>query len=140
MAALYRESKMRAKIMVIEDERATRDSISFFLVAQGYNVVTAANGKEALAELDMCADLGTKIALIILDLRMPVMSGEEFLCQAKAVKNLPPVIVMSSCLEDFDPESCEGVRPAAVLRKPFREDLLLSEVNEVLDSRVGTRG
>ena len=61
---------MRAKILVIEDERATRDSISFFLAAQGYNVVTATNGKEALELLAKQV-----FEMVLLDIEMPVMNA-----------------------------------------------------------------
>ncbi len=124
---------MRAKILVIEDERATRDSISFFLAAQGYNVVTATNGKEAMEEIERCRDVGSLISLLILDLRMPVMSGEEFLSQVARYRSFPPVIVMSGCLEEFKLDTPGSVVPDVVLKKPFREEDLLREVGNLLD-------
>lgn len=126
---------MRAKILVIEDERAARDSISFFLAAQGYNVVTATNGREALDEFDRCRDVGETLALLILDLRMPVMSGQEFLAQAAKYPCFPPVIVMSGCLEEFKLDVPGSIVPDAVLKKPFREEDLLREVAFLLDKR-----
>ncbi len=120
--------------MVIEDERATRDSISFFLAAQGYNVVTAMHGKDALDEIERCEDIGGFISLIILDLRMPVMSGEEFLNRAKKLNLQIPVIVMSGCIEDFCLESDTILKPAAILTKPFKEQQLIETVRDILEN------
>lgn len=124
---------MRAKILVIEDERATRDSISFFLLNQGYNVITASNGKIALEEIERCRDVGCTLSLIILDLCMPVMSGEEFLAQSAKFATLPPIIVMTGCLEEFSLDNPGSAVPAVILRKPFREEDLIKAVQNLLE-------
>lgn len=61
-------------VMVIDDDKAIRESISEILKLKGYNVVPCSNGKEGINFLRKSAP-----CLILLDLMMPVMNGWEFL-------------------------------------------------------------
>jgi CheY-like chemotaxis protein len=63
-----------APILVIEDDDDVRDSLSTFLQEEGYQVRTAANGRDALELLAT----DPVVCLILLDLTMPVMDGWEF--------------------------------------------------------------
>jgi CheY-like chemotaxis protein len=80
-------------ILIVEDEKILSDAYSMILQAENYAVHVASDGKQAL---DYIAK--HKPDLILLDLRMPVMSGIEFLENAKLSKNYPdiPVIVFSN--------------------------------------------
>lgn len=124
---------MRKKVMLVEDERATRDSVSFLLLANGYNVITGTNGLEALEMLRECEDMCKDINLIILDIRMPVMSGTEFLQHATEFNKLPPVVVMSGCLDDYDLNKLGSVQPTAILPKPFKESMFLQTIDNVIN-------
>ena len=62
-----------ATILVVEDHADLRDMLAILLESEGYEVRTATNGAEALARLSE-----TLPALILLDLMMPVMTGDEF--------------------------------------------------------------
>lgn len=80
-------------ILVIEDERILSEACQIILEAEGYKVHVSSDGKQALNFLKE-----TKPDLILLDLRMPVMNGVEFLKSAELAKNSPglPVIVFSN--------------------------------------------
>ena len=64
---------MGAPILVVEDHPDLRDLLAVLLESEGFKVQTAANGAEALRCLDRA-----RPSLILLDLMMPVMSGDEF--------------------------------------------------------------
>ncbi len=118
--------------MVVEDERATRDSVGFILLANNFDIIPTSNGMEALEILKECQGMCKDISLIMLDLRMPVMSGTEFLRHTHMLKNVPPIIVMTGCLEDFDLNEPSMTKPVSVLSKPFKEEELIQAVNDVL--------
>ena len=63
---------------------------------------------------------------------MPVMSGQEFLRHTHLLKEVPPVIIMTGCYEDFELDEPNMTKPAAILSKPFREEQLIKAVDDVL--------
>jgi DNA-binding response OmpR family regulator len=82
--------KKKQNILLVEDDATLSDAFSILLTKEGFNVVTAFNGKEALEKTK-----DTTIDLILLDLLMPVMDGREFL-EAYDNKDLIPIIVFSN--------------------------------------------
>jgi len=82
---------MKKKILLVEDEESLRLLYEEDLKAEGYEVVTAGNGKEALRQLE-----GIKPDLIILDIVMPVMDGMETLGQIMGKKRTIPIIIHTS--------------------------------------------
>lgn len=89
---------MKCRILIVEDERAIRDTYKFVLEDEGYEVVTAENGKDALAQLKSG---GVPPQLILLDLMMPVMNGREFLAARRldpALAGIPVVAI--TCAAD----------------------------------------
>jgi DNA-binding response OmpR family regulator len=82
---------MKKKILLVEDEESLRLLYEEELKAEGYEVVTAGNGKEALQQLK-----GIKPDLIILDIVMPVMDGMETLGQIMGKKRNIPIIIHTS--------------------------------------------
>jgi CheY-like chemotaxis protein len=69
-----RSSLRDEKVLVVEDDDATRESLERFFEDHGYEVISAKNGSEALALLGA----GERPALILLDLMLPVMDGWQF--------------------------------------------------------------
>jgi len=119
-----------AKILIAEDERDIRDLVSFTLTFAGYEVHTAANGREAL-------ELAPQLMpdLILLDVRMPHMTGYET-CQAlkqlDPVKDIP-VVFLSAKGQDVEMQA--GLNAGAVdyILKPFSPDDLARRVTEILE-------
>lgn len=112
-------------VLIVEDEPDLREIMRDVLESEGYRVVTAADGREALASLEDVDSL----CLVLLDLLMPVMDGWDF---HAAFKQLPqaagvPVVVHSSAPE----RAPEGV--ARVLQKPLKLDRMLAVVKEFCD-------
>jgi CheY-like chemotaxis protein len=82
------------QVLIVEDEASIRDELAAILSGDGYDVVIAADGREALERLHW----GLRPAVILLDLRMNVMTGWEFRAEQKkeaAVADIP-VIAMTT--------------------------------------------
>lgn len=119
-----------AKILIAEDERDIRELISFTLQFAGYEVVSVQNGAEAVDQA-----LATQPDLILLDVRMPRMTGYQ---ACEALKALPetkdiPVIFLSA--KGQDAEIRQGLEVGAVdyILKPFAPDDLTAQVKRVLE-------
>ena len=113
---------MTHTVLVVEDEEELREMMRDALEQNGYAVVTAAHGQEALSKLAAIDHL----CLVILDLLMPVMDGWDFVGQMRQHSQLAsvPVVVHTSA---------PGQAPAGVtrvLQKPLMFDRLLSIVRE----------
>jgi CheY-like chemotaxis protein len=110
-------------VLVVDDDPDIRETLRFVLEDAGYPVYTAENGKEALAIL---ASQNRLPGLILLDLMMPVMSGEEMLKALKAVKALAqiPVTIVTASGAPMPPLA------TGLLKKPVDLDVLLRLVEK----------
>jgi len=118
---------MRAfTIVVVDDEPDIRAVIADLLAAEGYSVRVAANGLEALEAVH---ELGADRCLVLLDMYMPKMTGEEFLRAVRAEGHLPAlrVIVLSATKPTF--AATAGAR--LCLHKPVALDALLRVVERL---------
>jgi CheY-like chemotaxis protein len=108
------------QVLVVEDDAETLASISELLRLEGYTVVEARNGQEALERLKQ----PPPPAVIILDLLMPVMDGWEFLRRKKQLPELAriPVVVMTAV------GSTAAVGAELILHKPVEPKHLLRTV------------
>jgi CheY-like chemotaxis protein len=109
-------------VLLVEDEEELRELMREALEEEGYAVVTAREGREALeamAHID-------HVCLVLLDLLMPGMNGWDFLDEVKARPELAsvPVVVQTSAPS----RAPQGV--ARVLQKPLQLDRLLSVVHD----------
>jgi two-component system chemotaxis response regulator CheY len=71
---------MTKKVLLVDDSRSVRDSLSELLTSGGYDVLTAEDGLDGLERIEQTSDL----ALVICDVNMPRMSGMEMLKRVKA--------------------------------------------------------
>ncbi len=118
-------------ILVVEDEDAMRELTRRMLARNGYCVLTAANGDEALA---LAREKTGDIQLLITDVVMPHMLGDEVAHQMREMRPDLPLLFMTGYAEPMlgTPEPVEpGV---SLLEKPFSEPALLAKVREVLDT------
>jgi DNA-binding response OmpR family regulator len=124
---------MMSPILLVEDEPSILNLVSMNLLVRGYQVVTAANGGEALAHLDHLDD--EKPELMILDMRLPDVSGWEILEYMNDISSTPmgfPVVVMTASV--LNPEFVISQYPcvAEVLIKPFDINNLMSTIQYVM--------
>jgi CheY-like chemotaxis protein len=111
-------------ILLVEDNTDTRDSMALVLELEGYKVVGAANGQEALNHLDT----NPHPCLILLDLMMPVLDGWGFRVRQRQDPALAaiPVVVISAAGSIDQKAASLGV--AGYLQKPVEIDHLLDMV------------
>lgn len=117
------------KILIAEDERDILDLITFTLRYHGYEVHQASNGQEAL-------DIARKVKpdLIMMDVRMPKMTGYEACRHIKADANLKhiPVIFLSAKGQESEVQTGLEAGATDYILKPFAPDHLVSRVSEIL--------
>jgi CheY-like chemotaxis protein len=123
---------VRPRILVVDDDEDVSEAVSSALVDEGYDVVVAQDGVEALSVLGRVPPP----RLIVLDLTMPRMNGSEF--RRRLGAELPqlaaiPVVVMSADVEGRVKARTLGA--AAFLRKPIRLAELFRTVSEQLAAR-----
>lgn len=118
-----------AKILIAEDERDIRDLVAFTLRFAGHEVFTAANGEEAV-------DLAPKVNpdLILMDVRMPRMTGYEACKVMKASPDMKDIPVVFLSAKGQESEIQQGLEAGAeaYLLKPFAPDQLTTRVREIL--------
>lgn len=118
-----------AKILIAEDERDIRDLVAFTLRFAGHEVFTASNGEEAV-------ELAPKVNpdLILMDVRMPRMTGYEACKIMKADPDLKDIPVVFLSAKGQENEIQQGLASGAedYLLKPFAPDQLTSRVKVIL--------
>lgn len=115
-------------VLIAEDDNEARRAIATMLRGAGYSVIEAANGAEALRY----AHERPEIALIVLDMHMPVMDGWQFLAERTRDPHLrtTPTIVLSE-VPAVHPD-CHNLPVTAYCAKPFRFDFFAELVNGIL--------
>ena len=119
-----------AKILIAEDERDIRDLITFTLRFAGHEVVATANGEEAYEKAqEVLPDL------IMMDVRMPRMTGYEACKLMKQHEELKPIPVVFLSAKGQESEVQAGLEAGAVeyILKPFAPDQLTSRVNALIE-------
>src|SRR2546423_5307904 len=117
---------MTQTILVVDDESKLRDLIRVYLEQEGYHVVEAGHGREALYVARV-----EKPDLIVLDLMMPEMGGYEFM-RAFSKEAGTPVIVLTAKVEDQDKILGLELGADDYVTKPFNVRELIARVRAVL--------
>lgn len=108
--------------MVVEDDHDIRVTLRALLEAEGYTVLSAGNGKDALDILESSAD---KPGLVLIDLMMPIMDGWQLVALMKADATLAGIpFAIQSAYADHHPPS----GAVAIMKKPVDVDRLLALV------------
>ena len=118
-------------ILLVEDDELIRRAMQMVLEWEGYRVDCAGNGQEALDYLRA----GNRPSLIVLDVMMPVLDGEQFRQEQSRDVNLAsiPVIVVSAAV------FAESVDAARHIRKPFEVQELLEAIHEQIAPVIGSK-
>lgn len=117
---------MTLTVLVVDDDQDIRDGIEIYLKNEGYNVLKAQNGLEALEKLEE-----NEVHLIILDIMMPKMDGISATFKIREKRNIP-IIMLSAKAENTDKIHGLSVGADDYITKPFHPLELMARVKSQL--------
>src|SRR5690349_5519993 len=120
-------------ILVIDDDESLRDTIGLMVENEGFRALLAADGTSGLEQA-----LSTRPSLILVDLRMPGLSGVEVCKRLRAAGHKTPVIVLSAMGDEIDKVLLLEIGADDYVVKPFGTRELLARIRAVL--RRSTQG
>lgn len=118
---------MKRRILVVEDDRTLRQTLTYSLGREGYEVHSAVDGEQGLA-----AARSGGFDLILLDVMLPALSGTELLRTIRSEGNATPVLVLSAKGDEID--RVVGLKLGAddYVAKPFSRPELLARIEAIL--------
>ncbi len=119
----------KAPILLTDDEEAIRMVTARALQTKGFEVIQAGSAEEALKELDK----SHSFQLLITDMVMPQMNGEELIAKAKKILPNLPCLLMSGYSDSFEKHTDKAEKPFYFIAKPFALSDLLTTVKEILE-------
>ncbi len=120
---------MAKVIMTVDDSPTIREIVRYALVAEGYTVLQAVDGNEALKMIS-----GTPVDMMITDLNMPGMDGIELIKRARAMPayKFIPIVMLTTESTDGKKQAGKAAGATAWIVKPFKPDELTGVVKKVL--------
>lgn len=118
------------RILVVDDEESIRNLLQRMLTEAGYNVTTAADGQEALDKVSQL-----KVGVVLLDMKMPGMSGMEVLQQLAG--RWPEIcVIMVTAVANLE-TAVDALKRGAYdyITKPFNQDDLIFKIQRALEKR-----
>jgi two-component system cell cycle sensor histidine kinase/response regulator CckA len=123
-------------VLIVDDEESVRSVERNTLQRRGYRTIEAADGREAL---EVHGRLFSDISLVLLDLTMPYMNGEEVLRELKIITPSVKVLLSSGFNEVETVRRFTGQRLAGFLQKPYSAAVLAETVKRILGDETGAR-
>jgi CheY-like chemotaxis protein len=123
--SLPHNSDMKGKILLADDDPEILAALSAALRSEGYEVITANNGREACKHFS-----GQQVDLALLDLKMPVQDGWAAFERLTTANPLLPIIIITARPDQYPLAVAAGV--AAFMEKPLDLPLLLRAIDELL--------
>lgn len=124
----------RPVVLVVDDQPSILEMLSWALYLQGYQPACAGGGQEALEWMENALRTGLYPTVILLDLLMPVMSGDKFLTRLRSCWNvslpIPPVILLTVDKSNHDHLACNDV-----LLKPFHIKDLHERLSKIVQKK-----
>jgi two-component system chemotaxis response regulator CheY len=122
-----------AMILILDDSPAMVMNLAQILSKAGYEVATANNGKEGIAELNG----GLKPTVILTDINMPEMDGIEFIKEARksAATKFTPIIVLSGDADGRKRDEARAAGASGWLQKPPQPNQLLYVVKQLVPTK-----
>jgi CheY-like chemotaxis protein len=117
--------QLAQSILIVEDDADVRGALTVFFEGEGYRVVEAAHGEEALRHLRANA---AGFCIILLDLWMPVMNGWEFRAEQLKDPALAQVPVLVLTADHAAAKGAAGLAAVGCFTKPIEMDRLLEQV------------
>jgi PAS domain S-box-containing protein len=122
------EAPVPAKaVLIVDDEKSVRDVAQRMLARAGFEVWTAADGEEAVA---LFRERGERVGVVLLDLTMPNLGGEETFAALRAIRPDVPVLMVSGYNEAEATERLAGRNLNGFIQKPFQMAALIAAVRK----------
>ena len=130
---------MKPRVLVADDDDAMRTTVGFTLDDQGYDTVEAATGMEVLRLLEEAESDGASsgIDLIVMDIRMPGLSGLDTVKRLRGLDCATPVVLMSSFVTPETAAAADRLH-VPLISKPFALSELRALVTQTLDGGAAT--
>src|SRR3989338_4680901 len=120
------------KILIVDDEIGIVDEVKDFLTEEGYEVYTADTGKTGIEQVRK-----VKPAVLLLDMKLPDMSGIEVLRECKKVSPLTKVIVNTGYVDQKIIDEAEELGRDLFLQKPFDLVYLKDQIDSLIQGKPG---
>jgi DNA-binding response OmpR family regulator len=117
----------KPRLLLVDDEAAILENLAPFLERSGFNILTAANGSEALRHIATAPP-----ALIVMDVLMPVLDGRETLRRLRQEKNWTPIILLTQVGESSERAMALEEGADDYINKPFDPYELIARIRAVL--------
>ncbi|MEI8156497.1 MAG: response regulator [Burkholderiales bacterium] len=119
---------MAKTIMIVDDSASIRTVVGIALRGEGYAVIEAINGQDAINKLT-----GQKVNLIISDVNMPIMDGITFVKQVKtmAAYRFTPIIMLTTESDESKKREGQAAGAKAWVVKPFKPEQMLGAVQRL---------
>jgi len=118
-------------VLVVDDERSIRQVTKVTLSGHGYEVLTAAEGAEAIA---LFAQNSDRVKLVLTDMMMPLMDGTALIKALQQIEPAVRILAVSGLLEGSAPPASVGASSVTFLQKPFTAERLLQAVHDAIHS------
>lgn len=116
------------RILIVDDDEDLQVLYGLYLQGESYDVDRAYNGKEALEKIEL-----NKPDLIILDMIMPVMDGEEFFTRLRTEKKIIDIpVIIASVNDKISQKLFQHGNIYSTLKKPFTIETLVSHIRKAL--------
>ncbi len=125
-------ARSRMRLLVVDDEDSVRGVVARMLQGEGYEVLGARDGAEALNYLEQ---VGGSVDLVITDLVMPVMGGRELTSELRRLYPNLSVVWMSGHPREIELRSADQTKEMAFLQKPIPPRVLSETIAQVLQRR-----
>ena len=125
---------MAQKVLIVEDADSLRFSMEVILRMNGYETFSAANGTDALDQIESSRISGKRFDLVITDIVMPEMSGIELMEKLNEHKIKARVIVITGFLNDEHRDRLEALGQYNILEKPFELETLVGKIRETMSA------
>jgi CheY-like chemotaxis protein len=121
---------MSRKLLLVDDEADVQEIVELMLGKEGFEILSASSGDEALRMVHE-----EKFDVILLDLLMPGMSGQDFLkiLKRSRVASKIPVVIFTALKPEDAYEECTQLGADGYVHKPFAKKILVREIERVLE-------
>jgi DNA-binding response OmpR family regulator len=113
----------KKKVLLVEDESGIRKAVASTLERNGYEVINAKDGQEALDKVE-------GVDVVVLDVFLPKVTGDQFLREIRGRGNLVPVIVMTAMMPETAVECLKDFKVVDYVSKPFKLKDLVDKVGK----------